>query len=227
MNDDLSVPDVYAATREELVALALGLDEDQRAATVPMSPEWTVTDVIAHVAGIVADIVAGNVAGAGTQQWTAAQVYTRRGRSVEELSTEWRSHSDAIHTIMSANRAGAVRATADLVAHVHDIAATVGASCDRESDGVNVGLERYVPLFFERVTDAGLAPIRVDVGDGAWQSSDGSAGATVCGSRFEIFRTLSGRRSLAQARRLEWAGEAQPYLGLITPYGLPSEDVVE
>ena len=45
-------------------------------AVIPATPEWTVHDLVAHLGGITADIVSGNLDGVGTDTWTAAQVAT-------------------------------------------------------------------------------------------------------------------------------------------------------
>jgi uncharacterized protein (TIGR03083 family) len=56
---------------------------------VPTCPGWTVHDVLAHLSGVVADVLAGNFAGIATEPWTLAQVEARRDASVEELLAEW------------------------------------------------------------------------------------------------------------------------------------------
>ncbi len=49
---------------------------------------WTVGDVAAHVAGTLADIVAGRFDGLGTPEVTQREVDERRGRSASELADE-------------------------------------------------------------------------------------------------------------------------------------------
>ena len=45
---------------------------------VASCPDWTVREVTAHLVGVTADALAGNLADAGTDPWTAAQVDKRR-----------------------------------------------------------------------------------------------------------------------------------------------------
>lgn len=47
------------------------------------------------------------------------------------------------------------------------------------------------------------------------------------GSRFEIFRTLGGRRSKAQVRALEWTGDIDRVLPVLSRYPLPSTDIAD
>jgi uncharacterized protein (TIGR03083 family) len=49
---------------------------------------WTVGDVAAHVAGTMADVVAGNFDGLGTPEVTQREVDERRGRTPAELADE-------------------------------------------------------------------------------------------------------------------------------------------
>jgi uncharacterized protein (TIGR03083 family) len=66
---------------------------------------WTVGDVAAHMAGTMADVVAGRLEGAGSPEWTSRQVEERKGRSGTELADEI---------------AGAAKVAADLLAGFDD-----------------------------------------------------------------------------------------------------------
>ena len=43
----------------------------------------------------------------------------------------------------------------------------------------------------------------------------------VTASAYELFRTVTGRRSAAAIRRLGWTTDPTPYLDVIAPYPLP------
>src|SRR5688500_13751431 len=88
MND---LAELYEGTRERIeeVVAARGDVEAAGAAWVPACPYWTVKDVIANLAGNGADVLAGNVEGAATEAWTAAQIEARRELTVEEVLAEW------------------------------------------------------------------------------------------------------------------------------------------
>jgi uncharacterized protein (TIGR03083 family) len=86
----LSLHEVSAgipAEHERFAELLRGLDADQWSR--PSRCEgWAVCDVAAHVSGTMADIVAGDLEGQGTEPVTARQVDQRRGRSQAELADE-------------------------------------------------------------------------------------------------------------------------------------------
>lgn len=63
--------------------------QDAIARKVPACPEWTIKDVIAHLAGLAADWRAGNLAGYSGDASTARQVAERRDRSIDDLLAEW------------------------------------------------------------------------------------------------------------------------------------------
>ena len=110
----LSLPEVrdgIAAEHKAFASLLRELDGDAWAR--PSRCEgWTVADVAAHVSGSMAEIVAGELEGQGTEPVTARQVAQRRGRTNDELADELD---------------GAAKGSADLLA-VFDDAAWAGPS---------------------------------------------------------------------------------------------------
>src|SRR5439155_21655044 len=79
----------YTEGRARITELERAIDDMEAKTPVVTCPEWSVHDVVAHLVGVCADVLAGNVAGAATDSWTAAQVDTRQGRSMAELLDEW------------------------------------------------------------------------------------------------------------------------------------------
>lgn len=89
----------YAEARGRLQNLLAGLDQAALAARVPACPAWTVLDVLAHLAGVAADVVNGTYfygaadawrdvrLAAARDQWTASQVRSRRSRTVQAQLT--------------------------------------------------------------------------------------------------------------------------------------------
>jgi hypothetical protein len=72
--------DLYRANVAAITRLASDLDEAGLATTVPGSPDWTVHDVLAHLAGGPADALAGRMEGAPGPEWTARHVGERSRR---------------------------------------------------------------------------------------------------------------------------------------------------
>src|SRR4051812_2600102 len=79
----------YEGCRERIGSLVSELDAQRAATPVPACPDWSVHDVVAHLVGVVDDVLAGRLDGVATEPWTAAQVDSRRDRSISELVSEW------------------------------------------------------------------------------------------------------------------------------------------
>src|SRR6478672_6027390 len=100
------VRDGIAAEHTAFATLLRELDDDEWKR--PSRCEgWTVADVAAHVSGSMAEIVAGELEGQGTEPVTARQVAQRRGRTNDELADELE---------------GAAKGSADLLAVFDDAA---------------------------------------------------------------------------------------------------------
>jgi uncharacterized protein (TIGR03083 family) len=223
---------VYADLRTDTIALVQSLTAQEVELKVPQSPDWSIRDVVAHVVGIIDDILSNNLADIGTGSWTDAQVAGRAGKTLEEVCDEWVALASRFEALGEANPVMAMRAGADLVTHHHDIFQALGRRGDQDTPAVRMGLERYGPFFCERAATAGLPIVRVDASAESeraqtWQSADGKPAATLTGSAFELLRAFSGRRSAAQVLAMGWTGDPEPYLDVVTPYGLPTDDVIE
>jgi uncharacterized protein (TIGR03083 family) len=72
------------------------------AATPSRCSGWSVADVAAHVTGSLADVVAFNLDGVGTPEWTNRQVEARRGRTPAELADELEQVSKQAKDLMAA-----------------------------------------------------------------------------------------------------------------------------
>src|SRR3954471_22320083 len=113
---------IYAEGRARLTDLVRSADPEGRTAPVPGCPDWAVKDVIAHVTGVCADVVAGNVDGVATEPWTAAQVTKRRDRSLSEILAEWAEVAPQVEAIAPQFPARVDEQwVLDLTTHEHDI----------------------------------------------------------------------------------------------------------
>jgi uncharacterized protein (TIGR03083 family) len=88
--------EVYRANVDAVSALAGSLDAEDLARRVPATPDWTVHDVLAHLAGSPADLLADRMDGAPSDAWTARHVDERAARSAEELVEELQGSVDAL-----------------------------------------------------------------------------------------------------------------------------------
>ena len=220
-------PGLYAAVRSEMIEWARGLDDAEAAQAVPMCPGWSVKDVYAHVVGINADFLSGNIEGIGTDAWTAAQVDQRREWTLQQVVGEWEDLRPRVDAAMAEQPGLALRAGADLTAHRLDVLSTLGRDDERNGPSTQMALVRYCPEVMRRVADAGLPILSLSAGDQDWVSADGAVAVSLSTTPFELFRVLTGRRSTSQVAAMAWIGDPAPYVELLSPYGLATEALVE
>src|SRR5215831_11401044 len=80
---------VYRTIRAEFLAMGSVLGPAATETPVPALPGWTVADTYAHVTGLCADVLDGNMEGAATPAWTARQLRERAGRPFAAVCEEW------------------------------------------------------------------------------------------------------------------------------------------
>jgi uncharacterized protein (TIGR03083 family) len=82
--------EVYRANIEAVTALAEGLSTEELSRQVPATPDWTVHDVLAHLAGSPADALSGRMDGAPGPDWTERHVSERAARTAADIVAEVR-----------------------------------------------------------------------------------------------------------------------------------------
>lgn len=162
---------LYRDNATAVAGLAAGLRDDQLAMTVPATPDWTAHRVIAHLAGVSADVVAGRMDGAPGPEWTSRHVGERSDRPVAALVAELRANMDGVAAAVGDNPRPAM--VWDMIVHHADL---------HEALGLGVPPER----FWRPVVDA-LVVLR------------GSQLVDAVGA-YEAFRAMFSRRSRAQIR---------------------------
>jgi uncharacterized protein (TIGR03083 family) len=218
----------FVDTQERLMELCKSLNRTDFDRRVPACPDWTVRDLVAHLVGVAADVAAGNIRYAGSPQWTAAQIATRRDGSADELLEEWRALAPALaEGIDHVHPAMAGAFVGDIVTHEQDLRAAVGRPGGRESLGAAIALDSYARFFGRRIKDNELAGLELRAGQDSWQlGTDEPAGRVVSG-RFEMLRGLTGRRTRKEIRGFEWTTDPEPYLPVFSTYRYPETSLNE
>jgi len=221
-------PALYAETRATALDLFRSLDAEQAETAVPLNPGWRVVDVAAHVCGIVDDVLTGNVAGLGTNAWTAAQVNRRTAMSLGEICDEWQGYGDKIDAMAAADSFFGVRITGDLIIHIHDVQHALGMEIDGHDVATQLAAHRYVPSLQERAEQAGLG-VAVELTDGQTYPAPADVGDTIslrCTS-YDFLRSVTGRRSRRQVEALTWSADPTALLdGPWNTYGpMRTDDV--
>ena len=197
----------YAGCRARITAIVGSIDRERAETMVPTCPEWSVHDVVAHLAGGVADALAGNLEGLGTDEWTAAQVDARRDTSTADVLTEWNEKAPALERFLDPAGMLGRQAVTDIVSHEHDIRTALSKPGARDSDAVRIGLGFAATRLIESAAERGVS-LRLRSADGLDLGADDAA-VTLTGDSFELLRAATGRRSLDQLREMDWHGDVE------------------
>ena len=211
----------YEAVRGRIVDVVRDADP---ATPVPTCPGWTVKDVVAHLSGVLADFAAGRLDGVATPEWTARQVEERRAWSLKQCLEEWAANVDRARPIF--DTPGAPILLADVVSHEHDLRTALGRPGARDSDEVRAAAATLLRGLEGLLRGAGCPPLRVE-SDVERVLGDGEPAGTLRASSFELLRAITGRRTAAQVRALDWDGDPDAWVHAFFVFGPASEDVRE
>lgn len=166
---------VYAADVAAVAELAATLTPAELAQRVPATPQWSVHDLLAHLAGGSVDALAGRMDGAPGPEWTGRHVAERADAPVEALVAELVATVDPVAAagLVSGPRPALVF---DRSVHLADLCEALGRP---------------------RPDEATWRPVLAAVAVRAEGVSDG-----VEVEDYELFRVLFSRRSRAQVAEL-------------------------
>lgn len=217
----MEIARLYRDVQRSFVDLVADLDDDQWSLPSPCTPAWTVRDVLSHVAGVSIDIVEGNVEGAATDPWTAAQVERWAGTPVDELIERWNAAigpaADGVEAF------GQPLPIFDCHSHEHDVRTAVGRPGNRDSEAMEVIIDALLHAEFGR-------PLTIECTDRPTVSNDGDGEPLRLSgvSGFDVARSRLGRRSRTQVTAWQWSEPvADDVLSTWFRFGPSRVDIVE
>lgn len=225
---DIDCGALYEHARISLLNLVRACDDEQRDTRVPATPAWSVRDVVAHVVGITADLNVGRFGAVDPDAWTAAQVQSRRGRSIDELADEWDREAPTFEDGLRlfGYETGA-HFVGDLLQHVSDVRHALALGRIADDETLLVALDFYLDSFHGTLVEASVGTVVARIGEDEWTLGSGDVVAGWTTDRYEAFRSLGGRRSEAQIRAGAWTGDVDRIVGRVSRYGLPLLPLVE
>jgi uncharacterized protein (TIGR03083 family) len=223
---DVDGIDEWTRAQRRVIDLVGPLSAGQAAVRVPACPDWTVRDLLSHMVGLGADVVAGDEPDDHNATWTANQVERRRDRDVAALVAEWQEVAGPLREWM---RAQGIRPLNDVLIHEQDLRGALGVPGGRDTGGLVALRELFLGRFRDRLTAPD--PVALVGETFRWTSDDRDASAAavvVEAPDFELTRALLTRRSAAQIRAWTVRGDITPHLGAFTALGdLPTADLSE
>lgn len=217
---------LYVESMRRAVDLVLPLSADELAVTTPACPQWSVHDVLAHLAGAAAAFTAATADGdarPGSEEWTRAQVEARRDRRAAELIAEWQQHAPRVAELPVESRRW-LPVLHDTLSHEADIRGAIGAP-SLPADA----LAAAWPLLAEPIARrlAPLGPVALELDEQPALLGSGRPELVVETSQFDFWRGWFGRRSPAQLRGWVRLGDAEAFAATLPVFPARDTDLVE
>ena len=115
----------------------------------------------------------------------------------------------------------------DLLQHVGDVRHALGLMRVPDDETLLVALDFYLDSFHETLVTAGVGSVLVRPSGDEWTLGVGEIIASWAADRYEVFRSLGGRRDERQIRAYEWSGDVDAIVPLVSRYGMPLPAIVE
>lgn len=205
----------------ELLADYPGTDD----VPVPSCPEWTVRDLVGHLVGICSFAI-------GRQTGWAEASQSSAGHGVEGLVDEWNRMGEQAEQALQASggRRGSLMVM-DAFTHELDLRYALGAPLPADHAAYSRAFEVLLNGFANAVAAHDLPAVLVSVEGQEFQAGHGEPVATLSGDRWDIYRSLAGRRTLDQIAQLAWSRDSHRWLpafnwGPFSPPLYPVEKLV-
>jgi uncharacterized protein (TIGR03083 family) len=227
----------YRLNRQSFQFLGRSLNETHQDRIVAATPEWTIRDVFAHMAGVADDVLAGRLDGVATDPWTELQVQARRDRSLNELLDEWENSAPQLEDLLMpiADQIDP-RMVIDLWTHEQDVRGTLAMSGGDQGETLDWIVELIVSGWEKKLRDSNLNPLRIEVvssrdkfSEQTTQSPEANPGGLLRLAPYEVARVALGRRSRQQILNYEWSSVETPsaYIDLLVAFTPAREDIVD
>jgi uncharacterized protein (TIGR03083 family) len=186
---------------------------------VPACPEWTVADLLGHLAGI-GERVLERFGGR-----PAAPVGP--SSAVPELLDRWDDIGERLDPLLAeAGGRGGEIMVMDAFTHELDLRAALGAPPPEGHAAWAPSFEVLVRGFSRSIAERGLPAVRLRATAGReWTAGEGPVAATVTAPAYDLYRALAGRRSAAQLTALDWTAAPEPWLPAFSwgPFSPPAQ----
>lgn len=213
----------YVDSARRVQALVTQLDAAELDLRTPACPDWSVRDVLAHLAGAAASFGTPSFAGVGTDPWTREHVETRRDAPLAELIAERWEHAPRLEQVPPDSHAW-LPVVHDALTHEADIRGAIG-SPQLPPDALAAAfplIERALPRQLGR-----LGTVEVVVDGQCRKVGEGEPELVVQAPMFEFWRGWFGRRSAGQMARWVRRGDAAAFADALPVFRARATDLIE
>ena len=187
----------YRTVREHVADIVLRAP-DAAGTTVPACPEWTVRDVVAHLAGNSAGMLGERATG--------------NGAGLAELVAWWQRTGQQVERRVARGELEVDRLLMDAFTHELDLRAALGIPPPADHPAYPLALDVVASGLSWSIISRGLPALRLACDLGEWVAGAGEPAATVSAPRYDLYRSLTGRRTPAQIAALAWSSNPDRWL---------------
>jgi uncharacterized protein (TIGR03083 family) len=218
----------YEELRQELIALVRNAAPQDLERSVPASPVWRVRDVLAHVAGLTADLNREDIGPGDPEQWTARQVDRFRAGTIDDVVAAWDQEAPTFEDgLRLFGYQVGHHFVGDLFIHLADVRAALGRPADRDGIAMWISLDWYLDSLDEDLRAEPRGALETIAASERRVVGEGAAVATVTATPFDLLRACAGRRSAAQIDAFAWTGDADLFAPRLSRYSIPAVDVAD
>jgi uncharacterized protein (TIGR03083 family) len=186
---------------------------------IPTCPEWTIVDVLAHLAGTAA-LAVGRISGSVPARRTPAG-----SNDIVSLLGEWDWMGPEVERLLT-GRAGNLLVM-DSFTHELDIRYALGEPLPGTHPAFARAFEMLVAGFSASVVAHNLPALQLVIDGTRWTVGAGMPVGELTASGYDVYRSLAGRRTPEQITRLGWSRDSHRWLPAFTwgPFTPPEEPV--
>jgi uncharacterized protein (TIGR03083 family) len=215
---------LYLDSHRRVIDLVEPLSAAELDRRTPACPLWSVRDVLAHLAGVIAAVAGEPSVGAiASPEWTQAQVEARRDRTVAELIAELRRHAPAANQIPVSSGSWQPLLH-DALSHEADIRGAIGAPL-LPADALAAAWPLITESIAQRLAPLGTVLLKLD--EQLIVIGGGRPDVEVEATQFDFWRARYGRRSPAQIRGWVRSGDAVRFAEQVPIFPPRDTDLVE
>lgn len=196
----------YRQVRDNVTAW-LGSYPELASTPVPACPGWTVRDLLAHLLELCWRVA---------KRWDRVTGELPAGTEDAEpdvLLELWRTTGELVDRILDEGQDPRARVLImDTLTHEFDIRQAIGLPVPVEHPAMRSALDTLVFGFDRSVREHGLPAILIRTHGGEWTVGDGPVDTTLTAGRYDLYRSLAGRRTHEQIAGLGWSEPAGPWL---------------
>ncbi|WP_217231697.1 maleylpyruvate isomerase family mycothiol-dependent enzyme [Streptomyces anulatus] len=213
----------YRACRENITRLVTS-GPSVAELPVPACPGWSVRDLVGHLV-VVCRMAVDEEPGEISEPPPPPP-----GIPVSELVVKWAElESDLAEVLPRADWLRRRILPLDALSHELDLRSALGVPPPRRPSALADALDLAVMGFTLSLNGHGLPALGVRTPDRVWTAGEGEPAATLSGGSREIFRALTGRRTVLQIGELTWSAPPDRWLPAFTwgPFTPPTSTVEE